>query len=148
METPGTNTKRHLAGSLNWRSGGVVRTLGREGQGRNTDLFLEHLDDLRRHYRRYRVIHVICDNAGPHTGRRARAYAAAHAGRVRLHYLPRYAPEANPIERVWWRLHEAVTRNHRCRDMTELLAEVNAWLDESAPCRVEDQVYFPHAAAA
>lgn len=148
VETPGTNTKRHLAGSLNWRSGGVVRTLGREGQGRNADLFLEHLDDLRRHYRRYKMIHVICDNAGPHTGRRARAYAAAHARRVRLHYLPRYAPETNPIERVWWRLHEAVTRNHRCRDMDSLLAEVTAWLDESAPCRVEDQVYFPHAAAA
>ncbi len=41
-----------------------------------------------------------------------------------------------------------MTRNHRCRDMDSLLAEVTAWLDESAPCRVEDQVYFPHAAAA
>ena len=32
---------------------------------------------------------------------------------VKVHYLPKYAPNTNPIERVWWRLHEAVTRNHR-----------------------------------
>jgi len=31
--------------------------------------------------------------------------------------LPVYAPETNPVERVWWQLHEAVARNHRCRTM-------------------------------
>jgi hypothetical protein len=25
------------------------------------------------------------------------------------------------VERVWWRLHEAVTRNHRCLSMEQLL---------------------------
>ena len=45
-----------------------------------------------------------------------------------LHYLPTYAPECNPIERVWWRLHEAVTRNHRCGSMKELLELTWEWL--------------------
>jgi hypothetical protein len=47
---------------------------------------------------------------------------------VVLHYLPLYAPECNPIEPVWWRLHEAVTRNHRCRSMADLLDLTFAWL--------------------
>ncbi len=34
--------------------------------------------------------------------------------RLVLHYLPTYAPEANPIECVWWHLHEQITRGHRC----------------------------------
>ena len=29
---------------------------------RDSELFLRHLDDLRRRLRCYRVIHVICDN--------------------------------------------------------------------------------------
>lgn len=64
--TPGNNEMRYLAGSLNWRTGELILTEGSPGQGRNTDLFLAHLDDLRRRLRRYRVIHVICDNAKPH----------------------------------------------------------------------------------
>jgi putative transposase len=107
--TPGTNDKRYLAGSLDWRSGSLTLTEGRPRQGRNTDLFLAHLDDLRRRYRCYRVIHVICDNAKPHYARRVREYLHMHRGRVVLHYLPAYAPHTNPIERVWWHLHEEVT---------------------------------------
>jgi transposase len=41
--------------------------------------------------------------------------------RASIRYLPTYAPECNPVERVWWRLHEAVTRNPRYATMEELL---------------------------
>jgi hypothetical protein len=49
--TPGTNVKRYLSGSLNWRTGELILTEGKPGQGRNTNLFLAHLDDLRYHRR-------------------------------------------------------------------------------------------------
>jgi transposase len=71
LETPGTNTKRYLAGSMNWRTGEVI--LSDPGIKRNADLFLRHLDDLRRRFRCYRRIHVICDNAcfiGPTVAKR------------------------------------------------------------------------------
>jgi transposase len=61
--------------------------------------------------------------------------------RVALHYLPAYSPETNPVERVWWRLHEAVTRNHRCRTMDELLELTFDWFATRARFRVETQVY-------
>jgi putative transposase len=145
--TPGTNVKRYLSGSLNWRTGELIPTEGKPGQGRNTDLFLTHLDDLRRRYRRYRVIHVICDNAKPHVAARVREYLARWGHRVRLHYLPTYAPECNPIERVWWHLHEEVTRNHRCRDIDALLDMVFDWLGVRSPFEVETSAYDTAAAA-
>ncbi len=145
--TPGTNVKRYLSGSLNWRTGELVLTEGKPGQGRNTDLFLAHLDELRRRYRRCRVIHVICDNARPHTAARVRAYLAPWGHRVRLHFLPTYAPECNPIERVWWHLHEEVTRNHRCRDIDALLDMVFDWLGVRSPFEVETSAYHAKAAA-
>jgi transposase len=145
--TPGTNVKRYLAGSLNWRTGELILTAGKPGQGRNTDLFLAHLDDLRRRRRCYRVIHVICDNARPHQAKRVRAYLAEHAGRVVVHYLPAYAPQTNPIERVWWHLHEEITRNHRCRGIEELLDLVFDWLACGSRFGIETPIYDFRATA-
>jgi transposase len=146
--TPGNNTKRYLAGSMNWRTGEV--TLSEPGTSRNADLFLRHLDDLRRRYRCYRRIHVICDNAifhKPDGCRKVREYMAKWGHRVVLHFLPTYAPETNPIERVWWHLHEEITRNHRCRDIEELLDLVSGWLS-SAPCfDIETSIYDAAQAA-
>ena len=54
-----------------------------------------------------------------------------------LHLLPAYSPDCNPIERVWWHLHEAVTRNHQCGSMQELLDLTFTWLGERNPFEVE-----------
>ncbi len=141
VPTPGTNAKRCLAGSIHWRTGQVFLTEGRPKEGRSAGLFCRHLDDLRRAFRRYRVIHVLCDNARSHDCAAVAAYLAEWGHRVAVHYLPTYAPECNPIERVWWRLHEAVTRNHRCPSMEELLDLTFAWLRCRMPFRVQCSVY-------
>jgi len=126
--TPGNNEKRYLAGSLHWRTGQLL--LSAPGRRRNADLFVAHLDDLRRRLWRYRVIHVVCDNARFHDCRKVQAFLTRYEGRIVLHFLPKYAPETNPIERVWWHLHDTLTRNHRCRSIEELLDEVYAWTDQ------------------
>jgi transposase len=141
LPTPGDNHKRYLAGSMDWRTGKLIAT---EGKGRNSELFLRHLDELRCRYRGYRKIHVICDNASFHTIKRSKAvreYLETWGHRVVLHYLPKYAPETNPIERVWWHLHDEVTRNHHCFDIQQLVRLVMQWLEEKAPFRIEGHVY-------
>lgn len=144
VETPGTNEKRYLAGSIHWRTGRVFLTEGRPKEGRGAALFLRHLDDLRRALRHYRVIHVICDNAGFHKPDKSKAvkeYLAVWSGRAVLHYLPTYSPDTNPVERVWWRLHEAVTRNHRCQTMGELLDLTFDWFATRTHFRVQSGEY-------
>jgi transposase len=144
VETPGNNQKRYLAGSIHWRTGRVILTEGRPKEGRGAALFGRHLDDLRRAFRQYKIIHVICDNAGTHTpehSKLVRAYLAEWGERVKVHYLPKYAPDTNPIERVWWRLHEAVTRNHRCYTMDELLDLTFAWFETRTHFRVRSEIY-------
>lgn len=127
VPTPGNNEKRHLAGSLVWRTGTLI--VSPAGRRRNAELFVAHLDDLRRRFRGSRRIHVICDNASFHSSRLVREYLAEWGHRIVLHYLPKYAPETNPIERVWWQLHETLTRNHKCATIEELLADVFAWIN-------------------
>jgi transposase len=140
--TPGTNTKRYLAGSMNWRTGEVI--LSEAGSKRNAVLFLRHLDDLRRRYRCYRRIHVICDNATfhkPEGCKKVQEYMAKWGHRIVLHFLPTYSPETNPIERVWWHLHEEITRNHRCQNIEELLDLVFGWLAAAPYFGIETSVY-------
>jgi putative transposase len=142
--TPGNNVKRYLAGSLNWRTGELILTAGGPNQGRNADLFLAHLDELRRRLRRYRRIHVVCDNAKfhrPDRCRKVKEYLAKWGHRIVLHFLPTYAPETNPIERVWWHLHEEITRNHRCKNIDALLDLVFEWLDAGSCFQIETSIY-------
>ena len=125
--TPGDNEKRHLAGSLVWRTGRLL--VSPPQKRRNAVMFIAHLDDLRRRLRSYKVIHVICDNAKFHNCRAVRAYLVRWGHRIRLHFLPTRAPETNPIERVWWCLHEAITRNHRSPTIEALLQQAYDWIE-------------------
>jgi transposase len=139
--TPGTNRKKYIAGSLDWRTGKLTAT---EGEKRNAALFVAHLDELRNKYRRYKVIHVICDNARFHSiagSHLVGEYMLKWEGRVKLHYLPTYSPDANPVERVWWRMHEAVTRNHRCPDLDSLVDMVFQWLGEKGTFSTQSRFY-------
>jgi transposase len=146
--TPGNNVKRYLSGSMSWRTGEVVVT---QGTRRNAELFVAHLDELRRRFRFCRRIHVICDNARFHTiegSRVVRQYMIEHGQRIVLHYLPAYSPQDNPIERVWWHLHEQITRNHRCQSIEELVKLTMAWLEERGAFKIEGAMYDRLKAAA
>ena len=125
--TPGDNIKRHLAGSLVWRTGTLL--VSPAGTRRNAELFVAHLDDLRRRLRGFRMIHVICDNASFHNCRKVREYLEMWDHRLQIHYLPKYAPETNPIERIWWCMHETLTRNHRCQEIDQLLNNIYTWVE-------------------
>ena len=78
---------------------------------------------------------MICDNARFHTSQEVIEYLWEHEDRIEVHLLPNYSPDYNPIERVWWHLHENITRNHRCKDLGELLDRVFTWLEQGKPVR-------------
>lgn len=54
-------------------------------------------------------LHLIWDNARVH--RNDEVYAVAKELGIKLHYLPPYSPNLNPIERVWKLMHESVRYN-------------------------------------
>jgi transposase len=124
--TPGNNEKFYLAGALDVRTGRLHTT----GAARkNVALFCQLLWLLASRYRRARRIHLVLDNYGVHRAHRTRKVLAALGGRIALHFLPPYCPDANRIERVWQDLHANVTRNHRCTTMIRLLDHCRRFLD-------------------
>lgn len=126
--TPGKNEKRYLAGALNARSGQLTWVAA---DRKNSDLFIRQLWQLARDdYPEARRIHIILDNFKIHSSQRTKLALAALGDRIQLHFLPPYCPDHNRIERTWKDLHDNVTRNHTCRNMRELMCEVNAYLAE------------------
>jgi transposase len=132
---------------LNWRTGALLLPQGVPKEGRTAALFIRHLEDSRCRLLRYRKIHVISDNAQSHKCHAGQKYLKPWGHRIVLHYLPTAAPDTNPIERIWWHLHEEIPRCHRCQSMEELLDLVFAWLQTRTPFVVEREVYAPPHAA-
>jgi len=60
---------------------------------------------------------------------------------VALHYLPSRAPEGNPVELVFWRLHEAITRNRRHETIDELVEAATEWLEVEGAGRPPIETY-------
>jgi hypothetical protein len=111
------------------------------GANRNGQLFVARLGDLCRRLRRYRKIHLICGNAKFHDSHLVQQHLHEWKGRIELHWLPKRA-KANPIERIWWHLHEEITRNHQCQSLAELVDLTLAWIENRTPFTVERGVYL------
>jgi transposase len=125
--TPGKNQKFYLAGALDVGTG-VLHTTG--AARKNATLFCDLLKLLDNRYGpSVRRIHLIVDNYGIHSARETARALAALKGRIVLHFLPPYCPDANRIERVWQDFHANVTRNHRCKSMKRLLENAREYLD-------------------
>jgi len=143
VETPGNNVKRYVFGSLHWRTGKLI--VSSVSLRRNSAEFIRHLDDLRTRMKGWSHIHVICDNASFHDSQAVRKYLKQWSHRLTIHFLPCYAPETNPIERVWWHMHETVTRNHKCKSIEELLDNVYHWFARKRSFDIENKVNYPIA---
>jgi len=130
LRTPGTNRKVWISGALNFKSG---RFHWVTGERKNGELFIELLEKLRRTYRCHKELHLAIDNDSSHASRRVEEYVEGSAGRIRLHRLPAWSPESNPVELVWWSWHEAVSRNHGCGDLHDLVEFAEGYLEERQP---------------
>jgi transposase len=124
--TPGQNARRYLAGALCPQTGDLVVV---DAERKNSDLFIALVMTLAEVYRDAPCIHVVVDNFVIHHSKKSLRAIEELGGRIRLHHLPPYSPEHNPIERVWWDVHACVTRNHRHRCIDDLLAATYKYIE-------------------
>lgn len=123
--TPGKNRKRYVAGALNAATGQLTWV---EAASKSSELFCKLVWRLVADYPKAQRIHLIVDNYIIHSSKKTQRFLAQFGERVVLHFLPPYCPDDNRIERVWLDLHANVTRNHRCKTIEELMANVASYL--------------------
>jgi transposase len=129
VPTPGKNRKHYLAGALNARTGAVVWT---EYTAKTSELFLRLMEKLMKTYRRARRLILIVDNYIIHKSRVTQGWLAHHP-KIQLLFQPAYHPWVNNIEKLWKKLHDTVTRNHRHTTLLSLMRAVTCFMNESQP---------------
>jgi transposase len=67
--------------------------------GMNGEMFVELLKKLMCH--RKKPLHRVLDGLPVHKTATVKGYVSGTNGKLTLHFLPGYAPELNPDERVW-----------------------------------------------
>ena len=91
------------------------------------------LQKLEAAYPDKRVIHVFLDNARYHHAKMLRPWLQRPDCRIRLHFLPPYAPHLNPIERLWGVMHEHITHNCHYPTFGEFVDAVLGFLRNTVP---------------
>lgn len=73
--------------------------------GENVIKFFKQLEQKTQ----YKTIHIICDNGRSYKNKEVQEYL--QTSRIKLHFLPAYSPNLNPIERLWKIFRECVCYN-------------------------------------
>jgi transposase len=118
------NTRHRVAGALEAATGRVVRVAGSKTGVAKLRQFLRAL----RAADPDRYLFLVWDNWPVHAHPEVLAEAARL--RIRLLWLPTYAPWENPIEKLWRLLKQTVLHHHaRADDWEGLKAAIAAFLD-------------------
>ena len=107
----------NIIGAINPENHHVVHQVVDWVNSERIKLFLTHLMSQNKDKK---TIHLIWDNAGYHKSKEIKAFI--ENTNIKLHFLPPYSPNLNPIERLWKVMHERVTYNRyyeKFRDFTE-----------------------------
>jgi transposase len=77
------------------------------------------------------TIHIICDNGPSNKNEKLREYLKA--SKIKMHYLPPYSPNLNPIERLWKVLRERKTYNKYYEKFIDFKIAIRGFFTEDIP---------------
>ena len=124
----GCNAKRVLFGAIDVRTAHrVVLVRNHAGQA-DAQAFLR---TLRRRYRCAGRLWLLADRASAHTAPQTQALAARL--RIRFVWLPRQAPELNPMDHLWRELKRLIAANRQAASIDALAGDAAAWVVTLTP---------------
>lgn len=114
MPTTPTQKRVHYLGAVNLVG---HRVIYEEYDTVNGHCVIDFLNNVRGDHPSGECIHMIMDNVSYQKSKEVKA--AAENLNIKLHYLPPYSPNLNPIERLWKIMHEQVTYNQYYQKFSE-----------------------------
>lgn len=107
VETSASRSRINLVGAINLNKLKKVQAF--EYETINADTIVHFLGYLREEHKSTGKIHLILDGAGYHRAETVKKEAKRL--NIKLHFLPPYSPNLNPIERLWKVMNEHVRNN-------------------------------------
>jgi len=116
----GWNEKRIIFGALNVRTGNLITLDRSKNRGDDFRFFLRRLRFM---YRRWPV-YLILDRHPGHWNSESKRLARKL--NIKLLWLPKRAPELNPMDELWGQIKDQVCSNHQFEEMED---EVEIFLE-------------------
>jgi transposase len=121
-----TNTGRqrlNLSGAIDIVS---KKVMIREDITLNASSTITFLKDIEAAYPGAKTVHMFCDNARYYRNKEVSFYL--QTSKIKMHFLPPYSPNLNPIERLWKFLYEHVLYNKYYEKFTDFREAVLGFL--------------------
>ncbi len=129
INTTGSRTRLNIVGAI--ELGNLSAATFDQFKTVNGEAIIEFFEKVRSSYASKNVIHMVLDGAGYH--RSKEVVEAAEKLLIKLHHLPPYSPNLNPIERLWKVMNEYARDNKYFSTAKEFRQKINHFLDETLP---------------
>lgn len=129
IETTGSRTRLNIIGAI--RLGRLSEAVVEQYKTVNSESIVEFLTKTRTFYRSSGTLHLVLDGAGYHRSREV--VDAAEKLHIKLHYLPPYSPNLNPIERLWKVMNQHVRNNQYFATAKEFRERINRFFSTTLP---------------
>ena len=93
------------------------KVLIQEDKMLNAEATIGFFREIEAAYPRKKKVHIFCDNAGYYRNKAVTEYL--QTSKIKLHFLPPYSPNLNPIERLWKWMKECVIYNTYYREFED-----------------------------
>ena len=130
IETTGSRTRLNIVGAI--RLGFLSEAITHQYKTVNGESMIDFFDKIKKHYASSPCIHIVLDGASYH--RSAAVVERAKELNIKLHYLPPYSPNLNPIERLWKVMNEYARNNKYFATTKEFRHQINHFFDVTLPC--------------
>jgi len=129
IETTGSRTRLNIVGAI--RLGFLSEMVVDKYDTVNADSIVDFLNKTRESYLTSGTINLVLDGAGYH--RSSKVAEEAKKLNIKLHYLPPYSPNLNPIERLWKVMNEHARNNHYFSKPKEFRASIDNFFKNTLP---------------
>jgi len=130
IETTGSRTRLNLIGAINLND--LTSAHVKRYEKVNSETIQQFFTELRQNNNTHQRIHLILDGAGYHRAQTVKD--KAEELNIKLHYLPPYSPNLNPIERLWKVMNEHVRNNRYFSTANEFREAIDDFFIKKLPC--------------
>lgn len=127
LPTTNKQFRMHFVGALSLDN---MEVFAREYDTIDADSVINFLKDLEKSSCA-KSIHIICDNGRSNKNKKINEFLIA--SKIKIHYLPPYSPNLNPIERLWKVMREKKTYNKCYEKFIDFSEAIRTFFFEEIP---------------